>query len=221
MVAGILEQLGIDMGPCKPPDLANPLGYFEDIRFWWMHRSWSRRYETDSARLRLRLPSWNPALSAVDLRRYDRLIRTCEQRPCWGVKDPELCYYASTFAATLRQPFRVIATTRNLNDVIQSLDYVRRSSSANNTMIAHDYVRRQTSAIEELEAHGIAPTMRIDYDAALDDPDAMVQRIAEHVGLPVTEAAASFISPELRRHGQEQPGNTLRNDDQGVTTSTT
>jgi hypothetical protein len=218
MVAGILDQLGVDMGPCRPPDAANPLGYFEDVRFWWLHRYWSRRYETIPGRARLRLPAWDPPLSEVDLRRYARLVRACEQRPQWGAKDPEFCYYAARFAALLRRPFRTIATTRATAAAAASLAAARHFTPADGDRVIREYADRQALMLAELESHGIPPALAVDYDAALADPEGTVRRIAAHVDLPVTAAATAFVAPRLRRHGR--PADTPRNDDQGVTTST-
>jgi hypothetical protein len=222
MVAGILHHLGVDMGPCQPPDDANPRGYFEDLRFQGLHRAWSRRYETDPDRLRLRLPPWDPPLSEADLDRYARLMRACSQQPSWGVKDPELCYYASHFAATLRRPIRLIATIRDPAAAAASLGARRRwfSPADCDTVIA-EYGRRQVLTLAELTSHGVAPPLVLDYDRALNDPVEAVRRIAEHVGLPANEAAAAFVSPGLRQHGLARPGDTPRNDDQGLTTLTT
>jgi hypothetical protein len=219
MVAGVLDRLGIDMGPCQPPDAANPLGYFEDVRFVAMHRAWSRRYETDPDRIRLRLPPWNSAPSAADLARYARLVMTCAEQPCWGVKDPELCYYAVHFANALRRPLRVIATTRDPNTAAASLGARRHFSPADCAMIIEEYDRRQALTLTELASHGVAPALTINYDQALDDREGTVRRIAGHVDLPVTAAAVTFISPALRHHRQQRPVDTPRND-QGVTTLT-
>jgi hypothetical protein len=200
MVAGILQNLGVDMGPCQPPDAANPLGYFEDVRFMGLHRAWSRRYETDPDRARLRLPPRDPAPGPTDLDRYARLIRAASRRPRWGVKDPELCYYAGQFVAALMRPIRVVATTRDLGAIAASLASRRHYSAAECDAVAAEYARRQARTLGELAARGDGPPLTVDYDDALADPDAAVRRIAEHVGLEATEAAAAFVSPALRRH---------------------
>lgn len=87
-------------------------------------------------------------------------------------------------------------------------------------MIIEEYTRRQAPALDELIAHGNAPALMIDYDEALADPDGTVLRIAEHIDLPVTATATAFVSPKLRRHRADQPTDTLRNADQGLTTLT-
>jgi hypothetical protein len=219
MVAGILHHLGVDMGPSRSPDAANPLGYFEDIRFRCLHRSWSRHYERRPVRARLRLPPWECTPEPTDMLRYIRLIRACEQRPCWGVKDPELCYYAAHFAATVNHPVRVIVTDRDTDTMITSLGAARRYfSPAECALIIREYSRRRLITLDELESHGIPPALWIDYDRAIDNPDDTVARIAAYVELPVTAAATAFIAPKLRRH--RQSADTLRND-QGLTTLTT
>jgi hypothetical protein len=219
MVAGVLHHLGVDMGPSLPPDEANPLGYFEDVRFRVLHQSWSRRYETTYDRARLKMPPWNPAPNATDLGRYARLIRACEQRPLWGVKDPELCYYARHFVAALAHPVQVIATTRNLGAAAASLGAMRRwFSPADCTRIAAEYARRQALTLQELTFRGVPPALTINYDDALADPEGTTRRIADHIELPVTAAATAFITPGLRRH-RPPAGDTPRND-QGVTTLT-
>jgi hypothetical protein len=205
MVAGVLHHLGVAMGPCQPPDAANPLGYFEDIRFVSMHRAWSRRYETNPDRARLRLPPWHPWLGITDLTRYARLIKTCAEQAYWGVKDPELCYYAGHFANALQRPIRVIATTRDLNTAAASLGAVRHFSPADCAMIVEEYDRRQALALTELASHGVTPALTINYDQALDDREGTVARIAEHVDLAVTAAAVAFVSPALRRYNQKRP----------------
>ena len=220
MVGGILQHLGVAMGPCEPPDAANPLGYFEDVRFVGLHRAWSRRYETNPKRAALKLPPWDPPLGEVDLSRYARLIRVCKRQPYWGVKDPELCYYAGHFAAILHQPIQLIATTRDLDAAAASLGERRHFSPADCTMIIEEYARRQTQTIHELTAHDNPPAITIDYDTALADPEGTVQQIAGHVRLPTTTTAVAFVSPKLRRHRQEQPVDTLRNTDQGQITAT-
>jgi hypothetical protein len=222
MVAGIVHQLGVDMGPCKPPDAGNPKGYFEDLRFRALHAAWSRRYEDDPERSRIRLPPWDPPLDATDLARYARLIATAAERPRWGVKDPELCYYGLRFADTLRRPIRVIATVRDPEATAASLA-ARRPwiARADCDRIVDDYSRRQAETIAGLVAHGIRPPLTIDYDDALDDPTSLVVRIAEHLGLEVAPTAASCVMPELRRFRPTRRRDVPRRDDQGVTTSMT
>lgn len=221
MIGGILHHLGIDMGPCVPPDAANPRGYFEDVRFMGMHRAWSR-CETDPARVRLRLPPWEPMPSAGDLARYARLIGVCAKQPRWGVKDPEFCYYAGYFAAILRQPIKVIATTRDKVAAAESLGARRHWLSPNDcdTIIA-EYIDRQSLMLHELATHGISPALTINYDEALEDPEFIVKLIATYIDLPATAEAVAFVSPQLRRHRQVVPADTLHNDAQGLTTLTT
>jgi hypothetical protein len=220
MIAGVLHHLGVDMGPCKDPDAANPFGYFEDVRFLGFHRAWSRRYETSRKRAQLKMPPWEPTLSETDLSRYTRLIRVCEQRPCWGVKDPEFCYYAGHFASILRHRALVIATTRNIHAAAASLGTVRGFSPLDCMMIIEEYARRQSETLHALATRGIPPALTIDYDEAIGDPAGVVKLLATYVDLPVTEAATAFISPELRRYRQVLPANTPHNDAQGLTTLT-
>lgn len=200
MVAGVLDRLGVDMGPCHPPDRANPLGYFEDVRFLRLHRAWSRRYEPDPGRRSLGLPPLLPTLAGPDLARYGRLVRACERRGHWGVKDPELCYYVDDFLHTLRDPFVSIATTRDPGEVAASLGAVRGFSEADGLFVARDYLARQARAIARVAEAGRA-TLTVDYAEALADPEGTARRIAGHVGRPLTAAAVEMIRPGLRRHG--------------------
>jgi hypothetical protein len=219
MVAGVLHHLGVDMGPSLPPDVYNPLGYFEDARFVAIHRAWSRRLEPSRERRRLRLPPWDPAPGPVDLARYVRLVRACERRPCWGVKDPELCYYAGRFAAMARRPFRVIATARDPVAVAASLSRMWRYFTPTDSItVAEDYARRQTQTLADLVDHGNPPALLVDFDAAIADPEDTVRRIAAHVDRPVTAAAIAFITPDLR-HYPMPVAPAAR--DQGLTTLTT
>jgi hypothetical protein len=221
MVAGILHHLGVDMGPCKGPDIANPAGYFEDVRFLGLHRAWSRRYQTSRKQAQLKMPPWEPPLNETDLGRYARLIRVCEQRPCWGVKDPEFCYYARHFASILRHRILVISTIRNVHAAAASLGTVRGFSPLDCTMIIEEYARRQSETLHELATRGFPPALTIDYDEAIGNPEFIVKLIANYVDLPVTAAATAFISPELRRYRQVLPAHMLHNDAQGLTTLTT
>jgi hypothetical protein len=200
MVAGVLDRLGVDMGPCHPPDRANPLGYFEDIRFLRLHRAWSRRYEPDPYRRMLGLPPLLPVLGGPEMGRYGRLIRTCERRALWSVKDPELCYYVDPFLRILRVPFVSIATIRDPAEVAASLGEVRGFSEADGLFIARDYLARQARAIARVAEAGLE-TLTIDYAESLTDPEETARRIADHVGQPLTAAAVEMIRPGLKRHG--------------------
>lgn len=202
MVAGVLHHLGFDMGPCNPPDRANPLGYFEDVRFLRLHRAWSRRYESDPLRLRLRLPPLAPQLAPLDLIRYRRLLEACRRRGLWGVKDPELCYYVGPFLKHVGVPVAAIATIRDPEEVAASLRAIRGFSPEECRAIARDYRERQARALAEVAeaARGAAPLV-IDYVEALADPGGTVRRIADHVGRPVTDRAEAMIRPDLRRFG--------------------
>jgi hypothetical protein len=202
MVGGILHHLGIDMGPAKPPDRGNPLGYFEDVRFLNLHRAWSRRHEPDPERRRLKLPPRSYTLTDLDLSRHHRLVKARCRCETWGLKDPELCYYVNPLLHHYAGPLRVIATRRDPAAMARSLAIVRGFSAADCIRVVDDYAHRQAQAILELEErldrNGV---LAVDYAEAIADAAGAVRAIASYVGLPVTANALTFVRPELDRCG--------------------
>jgi len=125
---------------------------------------------------------------------YVELVRKRERRKLWGVKDPRLCFLFPVFLSALSEKtkeVKVISMERSLEASVQSL--VARDG------LDFDEARRIIVAYENarsgmLELYGPHFQMLAVYYSDLrDNPRRQVTRIADFLGVEVTDEAVDHI----------------------------
>ncbi len=186
MVASMLLELGVFMGNVtRPPDDANPLGYFEDAEFIKLHQE-----------LLEDLPTPEPVFDAP-LELLARMRTLVEQRnnqhQLWGFKNGEMSLTCHCWHRLFSNP-QYIVVVRDPRAVVESFERAwgidRQTSWANFAI----YV----GSIEYFA--NSKRVLRLEYDTTLDYPGT-AQLIASFIGVrdeSKIAAAQAVIRPEMR-----------------------
>ncbi len=190
-VAGVLHHLGVFMGyRFVGAGKYNKRGHWEDKVFLGHHK-------------RI-VGSWkNPKVDFEPHRQvYSRLVRRREEEhELWGFKDPRTIFMFPYFLEVVKVEVRVINVWRNLEASAKSMTarHSTKSSRINVDMgeariIAELYRREQMQVLEDWEG----AQLNVKYERLCQRPHREVIRIAQFVGLSLTERAVKFIAPKLR-----------------------
>ena len=186
--AGVIHLLGVSMGPLlRPPDKANPRGYFEDDVLFW---ATDLRMKSD---MRIRL-----------LRRYanQRMIRYGETMI--GMKISRFCLMIPELVRAFAQ-LKIVVPERDMEEVIVSQRNTRMwpgwgRRRLHSRMITHRDQREADIAKYKPDV------LRLDYHDTVLRPRLAIDRIIAFLGITPNQkqiqAAMEFVSPELWHHGR-------------------
>lgn len=203
MTAGILHNLGIDMGESLlEADRWNQLGFFEDRRFLALHRVMSFAHG-DQRRIDVKLPA---ALPVFDKRTRDRYVRLVNARirnargAYWGIKDPMLCYLLPAFVAAVAEQdeIKLVIPRRNPEESVASIQRMTGMNIDDARWVIQDY-RAQREYVRSPWGEDPARKFDLDYNEAVCSPGTTVERLAAFVNKPVTAESKRMIDPSLRR----------------------
>lgn len=170
-VAGVLQRLGVFMGSeFDNPSSANPTGYYEDLEFKRLYDQLSEGKEVEGF--------------------LDVLGRMRDvEYSIWGVKDPQLCILLHKFVYLLKTDHRIISTVRDKEDICKSLARVMKTGEETFLPLVEKYLSHK---VEQL-ANYFGPVLEVEFDELKANAKEQVEKIAEFVGLPVTQEAIDFI----------------------------
>jgi hypothetical protein len=203
-----VQALGVELGDrLRPAGGKNPTGFFEDQHLLAINQRLKRvlRIRGDSVRL-IEDGEWRTAaVGALQQDAIETVRRDFGRYPLWGYKYARtlrlLPFWGEVFAA-LRLDVRYVVAVRNPLSVARSR--------------AQLDPRRGTQEQSDLEwLVNVVPYFRdlrdrtfvvVDYDLVLAHPAGQLQRIADVLGLPVTQQteaavrdyAAQFLRPGMR-----------------------
>lgn len=192
-VAGIVHHLGISMGDnFLSPDEWNPAGYFQD-----------KEFEIICAEeLNGQFPKWETSILPSDNKGAQRIFNLTRARASrgsdWGVKSNRLIYFLQALidGAAIR-PI-VILTSRPDNLSIQSF---HSRTGRHDIVHATGVITRMNEAISKgLAECGIKPSLVMNYDDLISDPQLHVAQIASLLKREVTDTAVNWVDANLRRY---------------------
>lgn len=201
-VAGICHHLGLYMGDeFLPAGRNNEKGFFEDVRFVDLHFCVSVVFE--GCRYEPEIPTMTTRDFFSDMgprwtRRYTDMVRGRDRLSLWGVKEPRFCYLLPHFL-TLVNDVRIISTGRPFQQSVNSMA----ASHGLTQEVALSGQQCNIAAKEQVLSMYNGPLLNVAYEDILEDPTAQVARIADFIGLPVTDEAVRFVDPSLQRHKTE------------------
>jgi len=188
-VGGVIHNLGVPMGGelLMGPGINewhNPKGYFEDREFLRLND-------------RLIGKNWkNPKIVKEKevLDDYKETIGKKLTMPLWGMKDPRNCFTFPIILELIPQGMQVIVVTvaRPLPDIAGGL--ARRLPEEESWDIA---VRYEINRLRQWQAFK-GKKLWVNYNSLIDNTKEEVSRIADFIGVPVTDAALEIIDPTLR-----------------------
>lgn len=171
-VAGALHHLGVMMGKqFDKPATSNPTGYFEDLEFKRLYDMLSEGREV-----------WGLIENLARIREVESSI--------WGVKDPQLCLLLDKFLPLIHTDHRIISTVRSKEDICKSLAKAIVGQTPERFLpLVEKYLQHKETHL----ANYTGDVLKVDFEELKSHKELQVTRIAEFVGLPVTQQAIDFI----------------------------
>ena len=205
-LAGTLHHLGVNMGSrlLVGNRETNPKGHFEDTELVMLNEvaiggDWRNPRQVHSPIVRQRFETY-----------VAQRAGTGEEK-LWGVKDPRLCFTFRMFRHALQTNLvapMLVVNHRSREAVASSLK--ARGSLRN--VPAEVIFDRYQAAIEDVCGSFDGPTLHVDYDELVEDPNLVAQRLSMFLGIDDgspeywegIQAAERFIAPELRHWPEEE-----------------
>jgi len=193
--------MGVDMGEghLQPPDVNNPLGYYEDLRWQALNkRLVGLQYEH----------CWPDTVDDDALQQYRELAAECDRQEIWGMKDPRLCFTLHIIAPLLADPRLVVVRRRSQEGVVASL--VRHSERSYHGQYRMDaeqaallYAEWRIGLERQVAMFG-GPKLEAVYEDVIDAPrywDALLGRFAfKRLQIGPRPGAYHLVRSEMR-HG--------------------
>lgn len=207
-IAGALHRMGIDMGEghLQLPDQANLHGYYEDVRWSIIHQAVTGTHYV------IREPAGLPQRHQ---RSYGRVLRTCAQKPLWGMKSPRLCFVLHLILPMLESAsdVRLVHVRRDWRANVASLKQHSEAAYRGRFKMTDDEAEALLSEWEvalerRLEGFG-GPVFEVDYDDLVGDPVGVLTELEafcfegiKRLSAGIEEAVA-WIDPLLRHEYED------------------
>lgn len=193
LVAGILQELGVNMGDrLLGGTPSNEFGHFEDLDFQTLHK-------------RI-IGDWRDPRPALGRRRkpYRELIRKRGALALWGLKDPRLCFTFAYLVKALkkRTDLRVVYVQRDTDKAAASMVARARRTGAEHLQVTPEQAAMLAELYEQQAENELiewdGDVLIVPFDELVDAPRYWVERIARFVGVEPTADAVAMVRPELR-----------------------
>ena len=185
-IAGALNHMRIPMGKFfTVPNEGNPKGFWEDNNFVNINVALLAS-ELSHPQLRLRTSTFRQARKLLEERQAEYAL--------WGVKDPRFCFTFPLYAVLLGDDLKVILTLRDIEHTALSMNRLFSVGVKRTTATIEGYKEAINYSLEGYTG----PRLDVQFDDLMGDPASELQRIAEFVDVPLTDAAIAFIDPSMR-----------------------
>lgn len=197
-MAGIVHHLGVPVGEkLMGAGFGNPVGYFEDMEFYNLHRLVLGEDRNPRA--------WRHPVPDLEAFRepYQALVNARNRaHPRWGVKDPRLCFILPLLLEAHHAEVRVIRVHRDPLKSAQSLSKREGDLSVQDAeVITRSYHQAARESAELAVQRG--PVLHLHFDFIVANPRQAVEEVARFVRVPESEMedrmsdAAKFVDPSL------------------------
>lgn len=167
IVAGTLHKLGLFMGErFTEPNGNNPHGYYEDLDFQRLEKIY-------------------------DYRRF--ICKRQADHEKWGVKDPAICKWMNNFKTALDEEncqLSIIDVQRDPTEICKSIaKAIGYSEPSLYQPLVQYYLTEKQCFLDKYSG----PILQVQFDDLNLSPKENVEKIANFVGLPVTNEALEHI----------------------------
>lgn len=196
-VAGVMNHLGVDMGRVGEPMPDNPRGHWEDLDLMALNRDLLKLAGGEWY-----LPPPHQAVMAAGEGMADRLADWWNLRSSsgpWGAKDPRLCLTLDAWLA--QKPVsvrpRYVVVSRNPWASAKSLEKRHGGQLSLWFTLTGYYLNNLGQKLDDL-----GDFLPMQFENLIARPRDEVARLADWLGVEVTDQALEFVEPELDHQGQ-------------------
>ena len=189
VTTGVLETLGVDMGPPSWPTDWNPKGNFEDESFGKLHKAIlnsaeaGRTYFDPPARERLLAQGDKFARQIEDL-----LAEKSNGKPLWGWKHPDTIMMIDLYLPHLVNPHFVVVFRNPLGTAQSTVEHTRRFQDKVDLdralKLVHYY---HGEMLRFLDLHPELPKVFLAFEELVENPLREAQKLADFIGVELTE----------------------------------
>jgi len=196
MVAGIIQQLGVDIGEdLLEPSIDNPYGHFENKQF----------YEINKRILATCGGDWSsPPSSEIIMQQnnlYSKEIMDLidkNKSELWGWKDPRTILTIDLFLPYLENPFFIVCS-RNNSDIVSSLKKRDGLEVEKSLELIETYNKRIESFFKN---HSNLKKLDLSYEKIRKNPRMEIEKIINFLGINQNERkihrAVNFVASDQK-----------------------
>lgn len=186
VISHLLHAMGVNMGErFREPDQWNKYGYWEDLDFVELNREIFK-----SCKASWICPPSREMLLDVGKQFESQIAELVESKNVglWGWKDPRNCLLMPLYEPYLPDHTKYIYVKRNKDSVLNSInkrEQEKRHRSFDMSYLSDLYDRYTQDADDYLwrNTHYTKPFHIVSYDALLEHPDYIIERLAEFLHL--------------------------------------
>jgi hypothetical protein len=186
VVAGILDIIGVDMSADSNPTPFNPHGAYEDLDFNVINEDIIKAAGGDSI---YNLPKYENIIAAKSIfeERIKKLFEAKSKSHIWGWKKPSTSLLIELFLPYLKNPHMVVVFRNILGNARSMVNFTRHKEKISIHKAMSNAIFTYQMILNFLSRHPELPVIFIAFEEIIQDPVKESQKIAEFVGLDLTE----------------------------------
>lgn len=199
-VAGLLRQLGVNLGPDElllAPHENNPKGYFELGPFLAINLLILHRYGGDWDMPPVFPDGWVYQCADLEKQAREDTRNIFGQSPIWAFKDPRCCLTFPFWSHTIGSDMKCIIVIRNPLDTARSLDAIHQIGVQKASELWFEYLSKAFLYSKEHQR------LVVFYEDIISDIDEQASLLSDFIETkkPINmDAVNAFVSPELRHY---------------------
>jgi hypothetical protein len=189
VTTGVVETLGVDMGPPSYPTDWNPKGNFEDEDFGKLHKAILNAAEEGKTYFDPPAPEKILAQRVkFEARIRALLAEKSRGKPLWGWKHPDTIMMAELYLPYLLNPHFVVVFRNPLGTAQSTVEHTRRFKDQVDLWRALKLVNYyHGETLRFIDGHPDLPKVFVSFEDLVSDPLKEAGRLAEFLGIEFTE----------------------------------
>lgn len=195
VTTGIVEALGVDMGPPSYPTDWNPKGNFEDEEFAKLHKAILNSAEEGKTYFDPTAPGKILAQrNKFEGRIRELLAEKSRGKALWGWKHPDTIMMAELYLPYLVNPHFILVFRNPLGTAHSTVEHTRRFKDKVDLWralkLVHFYHGEMMGFIDR---HPELPKVFLSFEELVHDPVKEAARLAEFLGIELTDKKADEV----------------------------
>ena len=215
VTTGVLETLGVDMGPPSWPTDWNPKGNFEDEDFAKLHKAILNAAAEGKTYFDPPAPEQILAQRDKFAASIQKLLRAkSDGKPLWGWKHPDTILMSELYLPYLVNPHFVLVFRNPLGTARSTVEHTRKFKDQVDLWRALKLVNYYYGEILGfIDRHPGLPKVFSSFEDLVEDPIKEAKRLAEFLGVEFTEKkmrqVENLVIPRERIEEEKSRANSL------------